>query len=951
MQVFGTGLRKNDTFSKLILGLMWLAIFPALSEAASVPTPFGIIHQPPKQAVRGQELIVRCRIRENEELDELHLRFRQGGQTQYRSVRMQLYQGDRYRIAIEPSLLGDGILEYYIVAVDADRKWHVLFASARKPQVVKIIAPKKDKIAPPTQREPVPSAQPSTSKKRSSKVRDPKLDDASTVISATRREQLIQHAPAVITVLTSEDIQASGWRNVVDLLRYTVGIDINDNGHSPDLGIRGLNPSMSFGDKLQILVDGHNMVWRQFNRNYINPSWVSIDNIRRIEIIRGPGSALWGANAMSGVINIITKSGHDLQGLQGLIGGSPLTGSYFLTLQGGQEIFGQIAFRASFSMHQDHRSPILSSIYEFQKTDNINYTTPNVQALSRNFYAQLTWRGLNLRFQQSHYHPSASLTSDTLLAGSSSIGSQNSYPSTDRYIIRASWTSLLGIWGSIAAWASYDNYGFNSQNRLEINSLSAFNSSAHLKGNSPNFAIYEKTPGSRELAFKGYYPACSELPPDSKLPCIKLAQGERLQPVCSLVANPRAEPQSGTLYPYSPFIARDCRLAYSHGQYLIQQSALDHRFEAGLLFSGQFFDALSISAGLELEYLMALSYHIPEFLQLLNRQPPQISNFQFSGFAQIEYNIAKILELTAGVRINYDQLYGVIATPRAAVVLTPGLGFYAKMLYGNAFKAPSLQDRFLFIDNHAVLFGNPSLLSESVHTFELQIGWHRSQLMALSLNAYLSLYQNLITTVLRDKHDEFLGEALYPQDQLPARNEDFRQKANTSAMTTYGLEAELRLFPVKHLNIISSFGLFFGQDDQGQVLQLVHPWKFSLMAAYRIPLGSMALQIALGGIVAGSKYVPPSAFALPGNPVLSATHIDRDQDLPVPSWTIQNDPSTQTPLTIETYIAIQLLRIFNGIDLGVRFNNLINRDNYDANELLLYPQTRFNLMLWMQATL
>ena len=897
-------------------------------------TTFKVIHTPKPNAEQGRPYEILCQIPENEELDEVFVRFRQQGAKAYRAIRMRLFQGDRYRLILAGTLVRLPGFEYYITALDADKKRHVLFSTAQKPYRVKVS--KQVEVV-------------------ENKKEDNKLDvseESGRVISATRREQRIQNAPAVITVLTASDIKAGGWRSLTDLLRFVVGFDVNDNGHSPDLGIRGLNPSQSFGDKMIILIDGHNMVWRQFNRNLINQSWVSIDNIKRIEIIRGPGSALWGANALSGVVNIITKTGQNLTGFQGIVGGSPLGNSYFLTLQGGQEIVGGLTFRGSFSIFQDSRSAVLSPIYEFTKGQNpVNYIVPGVKSFSQNFYGQLSWKGFNLRFLQSRYLPTASISNSNLFAGSSSVGSEHSQLSTNRYILRMSWSQLLGAWGSFTAWGSYDNYGYAQGNQLEVNGLSRFTSNARLKGNSQNFAIYEKKTGDT-LGLKGYYPACSELPPGSKTPCVRLTTGSRSEQVCSLLQNPSQDPQSGTKYSYSAFVPKACRNSFRNGNFVIRQDATDHRLEAGLLFNALMLDgALSLSSGVEVEYLIARGYHIPEFLEMSGKEAPNFSNFHGSAFLQLQYNFLNVLGFTGSIRADYDQIYGFIATPRAAVVWTPGLGFYAKLLYGNAFKAPSIQDRFFFVDRNAVLFGNPVLEPESVNTFEVQVGWSRRRLIALSASGYLSFFQNLITTVVRNTADPFLGEDKYPKEQWPARTEDFRQKDNTSQITTYGGEIELRIFPSARFNILGSFGVFFGQDDKGAPLEHIAPWKATLVASYQIPLRSFDILLSAGGFIAGSKSVPATAFSLPDIAFLPSKDTDKDKAASVPSWTAETDPSLQTPLRIETYFSVQVLRLFKGLDLGMRFSNLLNRMHYDANALLLYPQKRFDMMLWVRTRL
>ncbi len=135
------------------------------------------------------------------------------------------------------------------------------------------------------------------------------------VVSGTKQERKLKESPANITVITADEIQKMGYSDFVELLRDVMGIDVNDPGQGQlDIGMRGVNDRLSMGKHFQMLLDGHDMGWKQFYRNHISTAWISLDAIDRIEIVRGPSSALWGANAFLGTINIITKSPQQHEG-------------------------------------------------------------------------------------------------------------------------------------------------------------------------------------------------------------------------------------------------------------------------------------------------------------------------------------------------------------------------------------------------------------------------------------------------------------------------------------------------------------------------------------------------------------------------------------------------------------------------------------------------------------
>ncbi len=140
---------------------------------------------------------------------------------------------------------------------------------------------------------------------------------------ASGMEQHAASAPAVTTVITAQDIEAVGARNLPEVLRMVPGLHVNyHSGYAASYTLRGLysstNPEVLFllnGIPFKQPING--------NRTHLDLEPVPVEYIKRIEIIRGPGSALYGADAFAGVINIITKERQDLEsGEAGLRGGN-----------------------------------------------------------------------------------------------------------------------------------------------------------------------------------------------------------------------------------------------------------------------------------------------------------------------------------------------------------------------------------------------------------------------------------------------------------------------------------------------------------------------------------------------------------------------------------------------------------------------------------------------------
>jgi len=142
------------------------------------------------------------------------------------------------------------------------------------------------------------------------------------VTSVSKHEQTLAHTAAAVFVITQEDIRRSGALNLPDVLRMAPGVDVQQiDANAWAISVRGFNSRYS--NKVLVLIDGRSVYTPSFSGVF----WEQIDmplvNIERIEVIRGPGATVWGANAVNGVISIITKSAKDTQG--GLV--SVATGS------------------------------------------------------------------------------------------------------------------------------------------------------------------------------------------------------------------------------------------------------------------------------------------------------------------------------------------------------------------------------------------------------------------------------------------------------------------------------------------------------------------------------------------------------------------------------------------------------------------------------------------------
>jgi len=142
------------------------------------------------------------------------------------------------------------------------------------------------------------------------------------VVSASKKEEKLFKTAAAVYVITQEDIRRSGMTRIPDLLRMVPGLDVaRIDGVAWAVSVRGFN--RRFTDKLLVLIDGRSVYSHDTSGVYWEALDMPLDLIERIEVIRGPGGTLWGANAVNGVINIITKRASETQGGRlAVVGGS-----------------------------------------------------------------------------------------------------------------------------------------------------------------------------------------------------------------------------------------------------------------------------------------------------------------------------------------------------------------------------------------------------------------------------------------------------------------------------------------------------------------------------------------------------------------------------------------------------------------------------------------------------
>lgn len=241
---------------------------------------------------------------------------------------------------------------------------------------------------------------------------------------ASKKEETLFETPAAAYVVTSEDIRRSGATSIPEALRMVPGLQVSRiNSNSWAITSRGFQDQ--FANKLLVMIDGRSVYSSNYSGVYWDVQDLMLEDIERIEVVRGPGGALWGANAVNGIINIITKEAKDTQGL-------------LLTGGGGNEEQGFGAVRYGGKLRDDTYYRIYSKY--FNRDDSLDASGDNLGD------GWDIWRG-GFRIDQYKDIDRYTLQGGLYNGDVGTTGTDPSLPQTiDRLVTRVSGGNLLGRW-------------------------------------------------------------------------------------------------------------------------------------------------------------------------------------------------------------------------------------------------------------------------------------------------------------------------------------------------------------------------------------------------------------------------------------------------------------------------------------------------------------------------
>jgi outer membrane cobalamin receptor len=503
--------------------------------------------------------------------------------------------------------------------------------------------------------------------------------DKSVVSIATGNEQPLRRAPAVASVITAQDIAAMGATDLDQVLESVAGIHVarSPNQYAPLYVVRGIQSV--FQPQVLVLQNGIPVTSSYLSNKGNVWAGYPVEHIARIEVLRGPGSALYGSDAFAGVINIITKGAADTRGTE--LGAR----------------FGSFATRDAWLQHGGKLGPAQLAFYLRAGRSNGFRSIIDADAQSRN---------------DSIFGTSASLAGGPVNVGYEALDS-NIELGYAAWRLRAGYKGRDQVGTGAGVANALDPVGKSKSERITADlSWNFAGPDADWSGGLllAGMTYKQRTPVDYQL-----------LPPGTRLPTGTFPNG--------MLGGP-------------DFSERTLRLS-AHISYAGWRG---HHVRIGVGHDD--LDMYATSETRNFGYTPGgMPVPLPGSVDFSASNPfifPQRRQVDYA-YLQDEWTFARDWTLTAGLRHDRYSDFGSTTNPRGALVWDASYDVTAKLMYGEAFRAPA------FLENYGlanpVTRGNPNLRPETNRTLEAAFAWQARADTELKLTLYRYRMRDIIRTL------------------------------------------------------------------------------------------------------------------------------------------------------------------------------------------------------------
>ena len=312
------------------------------------------------------------------------------------------------------------------------------------------------------------------------------------ISSASKYDQTLEEAPSSISVITSQDMIACGYHTLTDLLNAQRGFYYSSDRVTDNIGVRGFGRSSDRNNRILILLDGHRLNSYQVDNAPMGQSLgFNLSNFERVEIVRGPGSTLYGNNAIHGVINLITKKDRD---------------SYIpsINLQYGSYNNKYIGLRTSKKITDNLSFSILGNYFN-SEGDNIYFSEFDSPLTNNGLskFDELSYNGLFSTIDYGDFHFTSMIktySKEIPTAPYSTDFNKKQVQYSNQEFIDVSWMPRLSYDKFIILKLSYDhqNYGSNLPFKFLENDFEFVGNSSTIGGDAQ--FIWDVLPNNRIIA-------------------------------------------------------------------------------------------------------------------------------------------------------------------------------------------------------------------------------------------------------------------------------------------------------------------------------------------------------------------------------------------------------------------------------------------------------------------
>ena len=512
------------------------------------------------------------------------------------------------------------------------------------------------------------------------------------VTIATRHETQISKAPSIVTVITDEEIKNLGYRTFVEILRTVPGFEILKTGALGDTipAVRGF----ASDNKVRVMLNGHLVNNPLRGGAFVNFDDFPVEGIKRIEIIRGPGSAMYGENAFLGVINIITKDAKDIDGVK-VSSGYGSFDTYDENI-----IFGET-----------HGDVGISGMVHYRQTNGFDgIVKGDSQTIVDNSLSSLGF-------------PKASLAPGKVHDGRQEFDLNLKVAYKDFYIeglyINKNVEPFIG-----------PQYALNNESDVENN---------YVFGE----AGYKKTFEERlTLKPRIYYDQFD-----------RNIYTESLPKDATVSSDTDGDGVADTYYTYP-----DGHIANSKviERVLGTEIPFDYElFDGNMLTLGLEYRYIKQTNVHFLSNVDPVTLEPLDSVQDFSESYPQIDKATrsiWSVYLQDTWNITDALNFTLGVRHDQYSDFGGTTNPRSGLTWAFMKNASLKFLYGEAFRAPSFVEMHAIYQKNSIVRGNKDLDPETVRSYETGLSYKFNKYVTSSVNYFFNDIKDLI--VLRNTFEE-----------------------------------------------------------------------------------------------------------------------------------------------------------------------------------------------------